>query len=396
MKLSCQIIRDLIPLYEDGVCSQESREAVLEHLSECEECRALVQSTQLLPELALQPDEPQTEQAVVSSFRKLRRRWRMSLIAMLVLIPVCLFGYLGYHEASNRGLSFSNLDEAILANRFVDALESGNYADAATQFDYAGKYARAQEKLSRSVESHLPTVETVTIGDEKWIVHKTLFEEHLHNTGDSMQTWQYLANNGVFGVLIPEDVWYQLVTEAEQYSHTDDHAEILNGFRYRRWESIWGNYWVVEDVWEILEEDLPGCFSSGVIQMIPEKMYRDIEDDLYTLAENAWNGVQLFYQDAATLDEASYIASKQALYAQAWQELRDLGYQIKDYGYYYVHDGVDATIVTHKILVQFGEESMTTYLDLYYKDGVIICVAVHYSGESPWIHVFIDAVYETV
>ena len=33
MKYSCNMIQDLIPLYIDGVCSEESKEAVEQHLS---------------------------------------------------------------------------------------------------------------------------------------------------------------------------------------------------------------------------------------------------------------------------------------------------------------------------------------------------------------------------
>ena len=32
MKYPCDLIRDLLPLYQDGVCSEESRAAVEEHL----------------------------------------------------------------------------------------------------------------------------------------------------------------------------------------------------------------------------------------------------------------------------------------------------------------------------------------------------------------------------
>lgn len=38
-KLNCNITKDLLPLYIDGVCSEESKTAVENHLSECEHCR---------------------------------------------------------------------------------------------------------------------------------------------------------------------------------------------------------------------------------------------------------------------------------------------------------------------------------------------------------------------
>lgn len=39
MRIACNVIDDLYPLYKDGVCSGESRALVEAHLHECEECR---------------------------------------------------------------------------------------------------------------------------------------------------------------------------------------------------------------------------------------------------------------------------------------------------------------------------------------------------------------------
>lgn len=38
MKISCNIIEDLIPLYHDGVCSEDSKKIIEDHLKECEIC----------------------------------------------------------------------------------------------------------------------------------------------------------------------------------------------------------------------------------------------------------------------------------------------------------------------------------------------------------------------
>ena len=40
-KYSCGLIRDLLPLYCDKVCGEESRRIVEEHLEECGECQRL-------------------------------------------------------------------------------------------------------------------------------------------------------------------------------------------------------------------------------------------------------------------------------------------------------------------------------------------------------------------
>ena len=40
----CGIVRDLIPLYIDGVCSEESTEMVRNHIENCKECRDIYES----------------------------------------------------------------------------------------------------------------------------------------------------------------------------------------------------------------------------------------------------------------------------------------------------------------------------------------------------------------
>ena len=41
MKYTCEMIQDLLPLYLDDVASSSSRQAVEEHLEECEDCRKI-------------------------------------------------------------------------------------------------------------------------------------------------------------------------------------------------------------------------------------------------------------------------------------------------------------------------------------------------------------------
>ena len=42
MKISCDVVTDLLPLYHDGVCNQSTKKLVAEHLEECESCRVLL------------------------------------------------------------------------------------------------------------------------------------------------------------------------------------------------------------------------------------------------------------------------------------------------------------------------------------------------------------------
>ena len=76
MKLPCEIVQDLLPLYEEDLCSPVSRAAVEEHLQECEKCRGLIEDIQKLKEPEMPVEASAEEQAVTRSFRKIHRKWR--------------------------------------------------------------------------------------------------------------------------------------------------------------------------------------------------------------------------------------------------------------------------------------------------------------------------------
>lgn len=42
MRLQCTVIEDLLPVYTDGICSQESEKLIEEHLLECPACREML------------------------------------------------------------------------------------------------------------------------------------------------------------------------------------------------------------------------------------------------------------------------------------------------------------------------------------------------------------------
>ena len=43
MKYECDMVRDLLPLYQDSVCSEASRKIVEEHLQECSTCQQMAE-----------------------------------------------------------------------------------------------------------------------------------------------------------------------------------------------------------------------------------------------------------------------------------------------------------------------------------------------------------------
>ena len=93
MKTPCNVIRDLLPLYQDGVCSPESRQLVEEHLEECETCRAEWERMSApIPTAHPQVEERTVAQAASSAWKRGRQRaFRKGFVIAAVLAAVtCL------------------------------------------------------------------------------------------------------------------------------------------------------------------------------------------------------------------------------------------------------------------------------------------------------------------
>lgn len=125
--MRCEIIKDLIPLIEGDVCSPQSKEAVLEHIKTCDSCRLLYESSNIQPVFVLSTDETTAQKSIEKSFRKVKRRWVASILLVIFFVPIF---FLAWGQFDGRGLSFTNINEIIIANAFLRDLKQGDYEAA--------------------------------------------------------------------------------------------------------------------------------------------------------------------------------------------------------------------------------------------------------------------------
>ena len=88
-RLHCDLIKDLLPLYTDNICSERTKTSVEEHLSTCESCRELYEAMQEnvpeKPEIALDPDLKDD----IAFIRSVKRRFtRRQMIIIFILVPI--------------------------------------------------------------------------------------------------------------------------------------------------------------------------------------------------------------------------------------------------------------------------------------------------------------------
>ena len=70
MKLSCEIIRDLLPLYYDKVCSNDSSSLVEKHLAECPKCM------KELEKLKMDIESPKITDGEVQLMKNISTKWK--------------------------------------------------------------------------------------------------------------------------------------------------------------------------------------------------------------------------------------------------------------------------------------------------------------------------------
>lgn len=85
MKYSCNLIRDLIPLYCDEICSEESKEAVETHMEECEGCRGFYHEMKQATLVQESIRNSSYEDQQIASMKKIKKKWKKKNFAFGII-----------------------------------------------------------------------------------------------------------------------------------------------------------------------------------------------------------------------------------------------------------------------------------------------------------------------
>ncbi|QAT39850.1 DUF3955 domain-containing protein [Clostridium sp. JN-9] len=96
MRLSCEVIRDLLPLYYDKVCSKESSSLIEEHLAECPKCANELQK------LKMNLENPTISDGEIKVMKNISSRWKRdkkvsftkgSMLVSALAAVICFIAY---------------------------------------------------------------------------------------------------------------------------------------------------------------------------------------------------------------------------------------------------------------------------------------------------------------
>ena len=103
-KISCNTIRDILPLYVDEVVSEDTRTMVVEHLGQCAECRKQYENMKTKVVVPVEDD--------IKPLKRFKTAWKKKkiiLVCLTVLITiVIIFGAISiFNQVQKEALQYS-------------------------------------------------------------------------------------------------------------------------------------------------------------------------------------------------------------------------------------------------------------------------------------------------
>lgn len=132
--MTCDVIRDLLPLYADGLASQESCRLIEQHIAQCGECRHLLEQMRAPMEGVPEDRTLDYVKAIRKQKEKNRRRMILACVCTTLAILLGCWIYMETHFTTQTLESTSTDREKILSQLPELELTGGERALAGTIF----------------------------------------------------------------------------------------------------------------------------------------------------------------------------------------------------------------------------------------------------------------------
>lgn len=331
MKLPCEMIQDLIPLYEEELCSPATRSAVEEHFQECEQCRRQVEQMRKLSANDREEEhDPESEEAaVVRSFRKIHRRWLQSLLCVFLIIPMLL---LTVNQWRGEGICFTNPDDIWAVRRFVTALEKGDFEKAAACMNYEELYREVQSLKVPYPKTVGENYTTAVLSDKSWVVTKDFFDEYLRWEEREIVIWENLIYNHVGRAMIPEKIWQEVTAaEPDMVEETEEKEYVVNGHIYMRLDTKWGIFIATKN--SGLEKCVTAADFCNVLELIPEEIYKEAYPQIEEQALTEYYETKEMLEKFASMTLEEFTESVQTDYIEDLSLCANKGITFENTGY---------------------------------------------------------------
>lgn len=350
--VDCGIMEDLLPLYVDEVCTESSRQAIEQHLTDCRSCQqklSIMQGASPLPEVPIQ--QKREEKVLKKSFGRIRRRWMISLTAVLLIVPLICLGVMSVNEYRREGMCFTNLDEIATAKAFLKNVKQKQYEKAAAQIPFAEDY---ETIINHGYEAFRDDFKEITLSGETWMVSSFYPQTELYK-GDLDVTetlkeegedsfWRYIIYGYQFGVPVPEEVWDAVVGEytvsdnrngTQVYFAGEDSTEVYNQTEagFGRLETEWGVYYIDAVTYESIKDADRNTLLQTFyyhMKMMPAEVYEAVADYMPEYIAQVNASFDDWYGDVFSMTREEYVAEMEGRFVQSMKSYENQGYSFSD------------------------------------------------------------------
>ena len=277
--VTCKIIEDLLPLYADGICSEDSRDIIGQHIAMCPDCR------EKLDAMTAKLEKNVKETEIKNPFKKVRFHYMKLaaatlLICALIIAPACGIWYLKTNEIYDQGYSWATMTTNSKLKKIGNLFKKGKYREALELFEpYYEKGDYTKEEIDAFKDKYADVFEDYF--DSKTIKAMSFYTEEgeakrayinistrqYYSSEDALNTFTIVLTNTIDGKLMfygYRNAKYEYVpdmrlprrNEAEHYfNYLSD--EMFNDPSHTHW-FIWRLY-TSERVQSIIQgkEDIP-------------------------------------------------------------------------------------------------------------------------------------------
>lgn len=165
MRIDCDIIKDLLPLYAEGLASEKSRAAIEEHLEECDDCRTVYRKmTEPKPPVHYDREPAESFQRYVKKNKR-----KLALKTAAVTVIVVLLGVLIRLIAVGGLAVFLAVDgQAAEIYEDTDVNHYSRYMGENAEKEYADKWNMKEEIFPEKITADMQVADYKMVYYNPW------------------------------------------------------------------------------------------------------------------------------------------------------------------------------------------------------------------------------------
>ena len=167
MTYPCGIIRDLLPLYIDDVCNEESKQVVENHLSECEKCRNYYESMKSTEGFVAKEDDNSEDMKMANNLKNVKSKINKKIRNIVLgAVAAMVFVIVGVTLLFNVALKEVSPDDVIVSANvysFEELIE--NSASNVPNSESVTIYSDDSDN-SQKIEVRIPEIGEITVTED--------------------------------------------------------------------------------------------------------------------------------------------------------------------------------------------------------------------------------------